>query len=430
MTLHQLRARRTEIADEMRGLNSQHPDGWPQDAETRWTMLQTELTDLETRIARQEQVDNLDRRSEGDPVGGGAPNAETRQIGGFSVEVRAPEGFDGHFIQTQHGQSVPVLENRHRMADFVRPTETASDRLGLGGFLRALVNGPRTREEREAMNESAIGSGGALVPPVIAAGVLDELRASSVSFRAGCRTIPMSSQSQTYTRLTKTPVGAWRAESGAIVEDASTFDQVTLKVKSWALRCRITRELLEDGQNVDSIIRSAFAASGALALDQAILFGDGTANQPLGIVNTAGVQSMNVAGALANWDPILDGVLDLENVNAGTVSAMIMAPRTNRTIRGFKDTTGNPLSAPADLASIPRLTTTSVPVNEGADSKASSIVMGDFSQVYVGMRTSLQISVLNELYAENGEIGFIAWMRADVLLVRPQTLLHVEGITV
>jgi len=429
MNPHQMRARQAEIATEMRAINTQHQGALPPEAEARWNTLQTELTDLEARIARQEQLNDNDRRSGGNRVGGGAAQTETRQIGGFSVEARVPESFDGLFLQTQQGQFVPVLENRHRMADCVRESETAADRLGYGGFLRVLVNGGRTREERAVLNESAIGSGGALVPPVIAAGVLDELRANSVAFRAGCRTIPMSSQSQTYTRLTKTPVGAWRAESGAIVEDASTFDQVTLKARSWALRCRITRELLEDGQNVDSIIRSAFAASGALALDQAILFGDGTANQPLGIANTPGVQSMNTSGALANWDPILDGVLDLENVNAGTVSAMIMAPRTNRTIRGFKDTTGNPLSAPSDLASIPRLTTTSVPVNEGADAKASSIILGDFSQVYVGMRTSLQISVLNELYAENGEIGFIAWMRADVLVVRPQTLLRIGGIT-
>ncbi|KGB22227.1 hypothetical protein ApDm4_2387 [Acetobacter pomorum] len=41
----------------------------------------------------------------------------------------------------------------------------------------------------------------------------------------------------------------------------------------------------------------------------------------------------------------------------------------------------------------------------------------------------MQISVLNELYAENGQIGFVAWMRADVLVVRPQTLLTLTGIT-
>jgi len=429
MNLHHMRARQAEIATEMRAINTQHQGALPPEAEARWNTLQTELTDLDARIARQEQIDDLDRRAGGSSIGGGARPAESRLAAVFETPVNMPEGFDGQQLVTQRGNVVPVLEARHRIADFAPSDNSAAAELGFGGFLRALYRGPETDIERRVMSESSIGSGGATVPVPVAAGILDELRASTVAVRAGARTVPMTSLTQTYGRLTKTPIGAWRAENATIVEDESTFDQVTMRAKTWALRCRISRELLEDGQNVDSIIRSAFAASGALALDQAILFGDGTANSPTGITNTPGIQTMSLGGMLTNWDPILDGVLDLENVNAGAVSAMIMAPRTNRAIRGFKDTTGNPLQAPADVSSIQRLTTTAVPVDQGADKNGSTIVMGQFSNVYIGMRTSLQISVLNELYAENGQIGFIAWMRADVLLIRPQTLLTITGVT-
>ncbi|MBB2163846.1 phage major capsid protein [Gluconacetobacter sp. 1b LMG 1731] len=429
MTLREMMTRRAEIGTELRALNDAHPGDLPAEAQTRWDALNTELSGIEQRIARQQTVDDLERRAAGTRIGGGAPEPETRQIGGDGARI--PADFDGLCLIAQNGQRVPVLEQRHAIADLYQSGNSAAEELGVGGFLRALYRGAQTDLERRVLSESSIGSGGAMVPLPVAAGILDELRASTVAFRAGCRTVPMASQSLTFGRLTKTPVGAWRAENAAIVEDESTFDQVTMKAKSWALRCKISRELLEDGQNVDSIIRSAFAASGALALDQAILFGDGTANQPLGISNTAGIQTTALNAALGNWDPILDGVLDLENVNSGTVSAMVMAPRTNRAIRGFKDANNNPLTAPADVGTIPRLTTTSVPVNEtvGAGANGSSILMGDFSQVYVGMRTSLQISVLNELYAENGQIGFVAWMRADVLVIRPQTLLRLSGIT-
>lgn len=431
MTRHEMNARRAEIGTELRALNDAHPGDLPAEAQTRWDALNTELAGIEQRIARQQTVDDLERRASGTRIGGGAPEPETRQIGGFGDGARLPDAFDGQFLVTQHGQQVPVLENRHRITSFYPAGNSAAEELGVGGILRVMVNGPKTTTERRAMEESSPGAGGVTVVPQFAAGILDELRAASVAFRAGVRTVPMASQSLTFGRITKTPVGAWRAESAAIAEDESTFDQVTMKAKSWALRCRISRELLEDGQNVDSIIRSAFAASGALALDQAVLFGSGTANQPLGIAYTPGIQNTALNSALGNWDPILDGVLNLENVNAGTVSAMIMAPRTNRTIRGFKDTTGNPLTAPADIGTIPRLATTSMPTSEGVGDAftGSSILMGDFSQVYVGMRTSLQISILNELYAESGQVGFVAWMRADVLVIRPQTLLRLSGIT-
>ncbi|OUJ02738.1 hypothetical protein HK15_04465 [Acetobacter orientalis] len=429
MTLREMQARKAEIATEMRTLNTANPEALPAEAQTRWNELSTELGALESRMSRQAQIDELDRTTPASRVGGGAPTQPEVRVAGFDTPARTPENFDGLFLRTQEGQTVPVLEARHHLSSFLPASESRAQELGLGGFLRALYRGPESELERRVMSESSIGSGGALVPVPVAAGILDELRAATVSFRAGCRTVPMSSQTLTFGSLTKTPVGAWRAENAPIAEDESAFSQVKMTAKSWALRCKISRELLEDGQNVDSIIRTAFAASGALALDQAILFGDGTANSPLGITNTPGIQTTALNNKLTNWDPVLDGVLDLENVNAGAVSAMIMAPRTNRAIRGFKDANGNPLSAPADVSSIPRLSTTSVPVNQGADKNASSIVMGDFSQVYVGMRTSLQISVLNELYAENGQIGFVAWMRADVLVVRPQTLLTLTGIT-
>lgn len=429
MNLHQMKARQAEITTEMRALNDKHPDGWPADAENRWKELKTELDGLEAKITRQEQIDDLDRRAGGSPVGGGAPAPETRQMNVFGNLINMPESFDGQQLITQRGDIVPVLEARHRLSSFAPSDNSAAAELGIGGFLRSLYRGPQTELEKRVMSESSIGSGGATVPVPVAAGILDELRAASVSFRAGARTVPMTSLSLTFGRLTKTPKGAWRAENASIVEDESTFDQVTMTAKTWALRCRISRELLEDGQNVDAIIRNAFSASGALALDQAILFGDGTANSPLGVVNAPGIQTTPLGGKLTNWDPILDGVLDLENVNAGTVSAMVMAPRTNRAIRGFKDANGNPLQAPADVGSIPRLSTTAVPVDQGTDKTASTLIMGDFSNVYVGMRTSLQISVLNELYAENGQIGFIAWMRADVLLIRPQTMLTITGVT-
>lgn len=426
-----LLTRRDEITTELRSINAAHPDATlPADVQTRWTALMEERNGLEERINRQQQIDALDRTAPGTRVGGGATVPEVR-IGGFEGGAVRPEGFDGTYLHTQNGILVPALEARHRLSDFapVMPESRATE-LGLGGYLRALWRGPRTEIEKRVLAEGSIGTGGALLPAPLAAGIIDDMRAAAVSFQAGARTIPMSEASLTFARENKTPVGSWRAETGQITEDEPAFDQVKLSAKAWAVRCKITRELLEDGQNLDTIIRQAFAASAALGLDQAILFGTGDANQPLGVTNTPGIHKTALNGPITNWDPILDAVYDLESSNLGTVSGMVMNPRTNRAIRGFKDTTGNPLQAPTDLQNVKRLTTTAIPTNEGTDGNGSSIVLGDFSQIYVGMRTSLQISVLNELYSETGEVGFLAWMRADVLTVRPQAIEQISGITV
>ncbi len=44
--------------------------------------------------------------------------------------------------------------------------------------------------------------------------------------------------------------------------------------------------------------------------------------------------------------------------------------------------------------------------------------VGDWSQLLVGIRTSLQINVLHERYADTGQVGFLAWFRGDVAVGR------------
>lgn len=40
--------------------------------------------------------------------------------------------------------------------------------------------------------------------------------------------------------------------------------------------------------------------------------------------------------------------------------------------------------------------------------------MGNFAEALLGLREELVIQRLSEAYAENGQVGFIARMRADV----------------
>lgn len=423
MTLRQILARRAEVRTEMQTILDATPDGpLPEAAEHRYAELEAEATALAVRETRQAALDDAARQQPGRAV----------------TETRAPDGpaFDGGYLATQDGHRIPVLEARHNLASLVSPEQRGAD-ISFGAFLRSLYSGPRSPDERRAMAEASIGTGGAMVPTPLAAGIIDNMRSASVAFRAGVRTIPMESQSLKFARVLSDPVGSWRAEASPITEGQPTLDQVTLNAKSWALITRVSRELLEDGQNTDAVLRDLFAKSAALALDRAILFGPGSAvdlNHPLGVANTPGVQiiSMGTNGAkLAGWASVLDAVAALEAVNAGTVSAMIAAPRTARSIYGFVDSTGQPLSLPPRLVGIPLLTTTSVNITEtqGSNNDTSSMVLGDFSQVYCGLRTSLQVSVLNERYADTGQVGFVSWLRADVLVARPAALARIEGIS-
>jgi HK97 family phage major capsid protein len=47
---------------------------------------------------------------------------------------------------------------------------------------------------------------------------------------------------------------------------------------------------------------------------------------------------------------------------------------------------------------------------------------GDFSQVLIGERMSLELRRLTERYAENGQVGILAYWRGDVQVARPKAL--------
>lgn len=432
-TLRALLERRAAVKTELQGIIAQHPETLPAEVQTRWEELTGEADGLEQRITRQATVDDLERRIQGTPITGpGTPRREVRAFAGTASEV--PEGFDGLVLRGQHGEAVPILEQRHRLADFLPRSESRASELGFGGYLRALYHGASNDLERRVLAEGSQGAGGALVPAPLAAEIIDLLRARSVAFAAGVRTIPMASQTLKFAKVLTDPVGGWRAENAPIVEGEPTFGSTTLTAKSWALLTRVSRELIEDGQNTDAVLRAAFANAAALALDTAILYGTGSANQPLGVANQPGIQTIAAGGAngaaLAGWAKIIDAVAALEAANAGTVSAVIWPPRSARVVYGLADSTGQPLEVPPRLRNIPLLSTTSMPITEtqGTSNNSSSILLGDFSEVFCGIRTSLTISVLNERYADNGQIGFVTWLRADCGVARPAALARIAGV--
>ena len=82
---------------------------------------------------------------------------------------------------------------------------------------------------------------------------------------------------------------------------------------------------------------------------------------------------------------------------------------------------------PRRIVDVPLLTSTAVPITEGTSADTSPMILGDWREVFVGMRTELQISVLQERFADNGQVAFVAWLRADVALARANTMAVLEG---
>jgi HK97 family phage major capsid protein len=427
----EIAGKRAEITVEL--LRAEVPDERHDELIQQRGALDKDYARTETLLALASADEDAARAEAGTPLAG--PGSRRREVRAFDFGLsEIPERFAGPILRSQSGEHVPVLRSGDSLAAFLPRTESRAEDLGVGGFLRALYFGPRSETERRVLAEASVGAGGALVPTPLSAAIIDMLTTRAVAFRAGASLIPMTSQTLRGVKVVGMPEGAWRAENAPIVEDQPAFGDFTLRAHTWALLVRVSRELLEDAINLDATLRSVFATTASLALDKAVLFGSGTDDEPLGLANQPGVQTISMGvngGTLTGWGKILDAALALETANAGDITAIVAAPRTGRALYGASDSTGQPLQTPPRLAGVPVLTTTSLPVDEaqGTAANASSVFLGDWREVLVGMRTQLQISVLQERYADNGQIGFVLWMRGDVQMARPASMARIVGVT-
>ena len=345
-----------------------------------------------------------------------------------------PAGYGRSTFDTDRdGRAVAgrPLTRSQSMESYVRARSLPTDAetrapLDFDLYVRGLLTGEwdGAENERRAMSEGTTTAGGYLVPTLLSAQIIDLARAQSVVMQAGAQVVPMESQKVVVPKWTGDPTAAWRTEASTITPSDGTLGKVDLTAQSLASLVVASRELLEDAPQVQSRLALAFAKAFALKVDLAALIGSGTAPEPRGIKSTSGITttSLGVNGATPTWDNLIDGIGVLDDLNEDP-NAAIWAPRVGRSLAKAKEATTNAyLKPPAFVTD--RLTTfasTQLPTNltQGTSTDCADIIIGDFAQLFVGIRTQLMIMPLTERYADSASIGFLAWWRGDVAVARP-----------
>jgi HK97 family phage major capsid protein len=294
------------------------------------------------------------------------------------------------------------------------------------------------------MNMStADGNGGLLLQPEFAAGFIDLARAASVCSKAGAVSIPVNMAELIFAVLASDPTSTWRHAGTVVPSSDATLSRITMHPRTLACVVPIEIELMEDAPNAGAILKHSLAASMALALDQAALgvVSPQTPAMPIGILNTAGINTIASVGTPTNYSQIGQAVTDILTANyAGEVGdlAWCHSPRDGETYDALTDSLGQPMR-PTPLASqVKRFSTTSFPIVGGT---TTSMVVGDFSQLLIGLRTAaVNIRILESGYfidnlgnayeaATSLQRLVIAYLRADVAVLRPTFFTALTGVT-
>lgn len=318
------------------------------------------------------------------------------------------------------------------LPDGIRP-----DELSFGRFVRGIVTGDwrNAEAEKRALSTTPDASGGYLIPSPLSAYVIDLARANSVAVQAGVVTLEMDSKTLTIPKLAADPTTGWKAENADIPEDsATTFEAVTLTSKTLACLVRMSLELFEDSPTAGQAVERAISAAMGLAIDKAVLMGSGANEEPLGIANTPGVLEVSLGAngaALTDYDPFSEAVERIATEN-GQAEAVILHPRDMGALDRLKDSTGQPLTAPASWQNLRKLTTSALPTNltVGTSTNASLALVGNFRNVFLGVRLPIAIEVSREAGGafERGQILLRARWRGDVAVARPKHIAKITGI--
>lgn len=299
------------------------------------------------------------------------------------------------------------------------PTKPAEAKTGRASdeykadFARALRGKPLLHN---VMSEGVDADGGYLVPVEFERQIITGLEEANI-IRTLAKTISTSAERKIPVAATHS-TAQWTAENGAYTESNPTFDQKTIDAFKLTDLVKVSIELLQDSMfDLETYIAGEFARAFGVAEEEAFCVGTGT-GQPTGIFTANGGTVGVTAGSASaiTVDNLIDLIYALKSPYRRN-AAFLMKDVTVSALRKLKDSNGAYLWQPSvqagqpdRLLGYPIYTSPYVPA---VAASALPIAFGDFSNYWIADRMGRTVQRLNELYAGNGQVGFIATERLD-----------------
>ena len=294
-------------------------------------------------------------------------------------------------------------------------------------YKKAMLTAMRTnfRQISNVLQEGVDADGGYLVPIEYDKRLIDVLEEENI-MRGLATKISTSGEHKINIAATK-PAAAWIEEGGQLTFGDATFDQTFLDAFKLHVAIKVTEELLYDSAfNLESYIITQFGKALANAEEDAFLNGAGGA-KPTGIFHpTKGGHVVDTLTAAIKSDDLIDLVYALKRPYRKNAS-FIMNDATLAQLRKLKDNNGAYIWQPSYQAGEPDRVL-GYAVHTSAYAPVNAIAFGDYKYYNIGDRGTRSFKQLNELFAGNGMIGYVAKERVDGKLILPEAVqvLHMK----
>lgn len=346
----------------------------------------------------------------------------------LTAEIKRMERKESLEAEMNKPVNAPITEKPMRVEkDAPAKTGRASDAYKTAFWNLTRRKADMTPELRNALEEGTDSEGGYLVPDEFEQTLVQGLKENTV-IRSYAHVITTSGGMHKIPVVAAHGSAAWIDEEGAYTESDETFGQVQLDAHKVGTVIKVSEELLNDSAfDLESYIRSEFVRRIGDKEEEAFLVGNGT-GKPTGILNATGGGQVGVTTATSTAitaDELIDLFYSLKAPYRKN-AIWVLNDSTVRVIRKLKDSTGNYLLQPAlkdgEVSTIlgrPYYTSAFAPEIVAG---AKTIIFGDLSYYWIGDRQGVSFKRLNELYAGNGQVGFLASKRLDGKTVLPEAI--------
>lgn len=345
------------------------------------------------------------------------------EITALGNEIKRQERREALEAELNAPTSSPIKNNpENKNPQKPRATEEYTS-----NFWNAMRHKTTPYEVRNALQIGTDSEGGYLVPDEYEHTLVQALEEENI-FRQIARVITTASGDRKIPIVTTHGTAAWTAEEKLITESDDAFGIVDIGAHKVATLMKVSEELLNDSVfDLPSYISNEFARRIGAKEEEAFCTGDGS-GKPTGIFAATGGAQTGVTAASATAitsDELIDLCYSLKSPYR-TNAVWLMNDATVKAIRKLKDSQGQYLWQPSLSAGSPD-TILNRPVYTSAYAPtiatgAKSVAFGDFSYYWIADREVRSFKRLNELFAANGQVGFIGSQRVDGKLILPEAI--------
>lgn len=286
------------------------------------------------------------------------------------------------------------------------------------------------RGQAPATNALKTGSdpdGGYLVPDEFEKQLIQKLQEANI-MRSISHVIQTNNGEHKIPVVASEGTAAWLDEEAAYTESNTQFSQVSLSAHKLGTLIKVSEELLNDSAfDLMSYLSGEFGRRLGNAEEKAFLTGTGT-NQPTGILNDTNGASAGSTAAKADvltFDDLIDLFYSLKTPYRQN-AVFLMSDDTVKNIRKLKEKNDQYIWQPSTQAGQPdRILNRPVytsPYMPTLAASAKPILFGDFNYYWIADRQGRTFKRLNELYAVNGQVGFLGSQRVDAKLILPEAV--------